>query len=104
MTNIREAQQAWDNAQPHDTSRQDREHEEASIAAFDHYLQTGDLPGGKDASRVWDELGDDVVSGLILFDMIEAYRAGDAAELLDLARVVASRVDSIVNEKIEEGV
>ena len=104
MTNMREAQQAWDNMLPPDTSRQEREHEEACKAALARYLQTGDLPGREDASHVWDELEDDDASSLILFDMLAAYRAGDDAEFLALAKRVASRVDSIVNEKIEEGV
>ena len=103
MTNMREAQQAWDNAQPHDTSRQEREHELACKAAMGHYLITGDLPGAEDASHVWDELEDDG-SELILFDMLEAYRSNNDTELLALAKSVAARVGSIVNEKIEEGV
>ena len=103
MTNMREAQQAWDNAQPHDTSRQEREHEHASIAAFDRYLQTGDLPGGEDASHVWDEMGDDDVSGIVLFDMLEAFRSNNDTLLLELAKTFAWRMESIVNEKIEEG-
>ncbi len=101
MNNMREAQQAWDNAQPHDTSRQEREHEEACKVALDRYLKTGDLPGREDASHVWDELEDDD-SELILFDMLKAYRAGDDAELLALAKWVAARVDSIVNGMIED--
>src|SRR5690625_3814080 len=99
---MRGAQQAWDNAQPPDTSRQDREHEQAIIAAFSQYLQTGDLPGREDASHVWDELEDDG-SELILFDMLAAYRAGDDGWLLDSAKRVADRVESIVEDKIEEG-
>lgn len=102
MTNMREAQQAWDNAQPHDTSRQEREHELACKAALDRYLQTGDLPGREDASHVWGELEDEDASGIVLFDMLEAYRADNDAELLALAKRVAGRVDSIVNEKIED--
>src|SRR5690625_4523569 len=102
MSAMREAQQAWDNAHPPDTSRQEREHELACKAALARYLQTGDLPGREDANHVWDEIEDDDASSLILFDMLAAYRAGDDAELLALAKRVASRVDSIVNEKIEE--
>jgi len=103
MTNMREAQQVWDNAHPPDTSRQEREHEEACKAALARYLKTGDLPGGKDASHVWDELEDDDASSLILFDMLEAYRAGDDGWLLDAAKRVADRVESIVDDMIEEG-
>lgn len=104
MTNMREAQQAWDNAQPPDTSRQEREHEQACKSAFSRYLKTGDLPGREDANHIWGELEDEDASGIVLFDMLKAHRAGDDAELLALAKRVASRVDSIVNEKIEEGV
>ena len=100
---MREAQQAWDNAQPDDTSRQEREHEDACKVAFDRYLESGDLPGQPDgASYVWKELEDNNESGLVLFDMLAAYRADNDAELLALAKSVAARVDSIVNEKIEE--
>ena len=102
MTNMREAQQAWDNAQPPDTSRQEREHELACKAALARYLKTGDLPGREDASHVWEELGDDVGSALILFDMLEAYRSNNDTLLLELARIVADRVDNIVNDKIED--
>ena len=101
MRAMREAQQRWDNAQPHDTSRQEREHEQAIIAAFARYLQTGDLPGGKGASHVWDELEDDG-SEKILFDMLAAYRDGDDGCLLVAAKWVAWRVDSIVNGMIED--
>ena len=104
MTNMREAQQRWDNAQPPDTSRQEREHEEACKVAFAHYLKTGDLPGGEDASHVWDELENHEASSIVLFDMLKAYRDGDDGCLLVAAKWVAWRVDSIVNEKIEEGV
>lgn len=104
MNAMAAAQQAWDNAQPHDTSRQEREHEEACKAALARYLKTGDLPGREDASHVWDELEDDDASSLILFDMLAAYRADNDAELLALTKRVAGRVDNIVNEKIEEGV
>lgn len=103
MTNMREAQQAWDNMLPPDTSRQERDHELACEVAFEHYLKTGDLPGGEDASHVWDELEDNNESGLVLFDMLEAYRDGDDTLLLLLAKIVAGRVEIIVNEKIEEG-
>lgn len=103
MSTLRAAQQAWDNAQPPDTSRQEREHEQASNAAFDRYLESGDLPGGEDASHVWGELEDDG-SELILFDMLKSYRADNDTELLELARIVAARVDNIVNEKIEDAV
>jgi|SRR5699024_3741325 len=102
MTNMREAQQAWDNAQPPDTSRQEREHEEACKVAFGRYLKTGNLPGGEDANDVWEELVDNG-SQLVLFDMLAAYRADNDTELLALAKRVAGRVDNIVNEKIEEG-
>lgn len=102
MTNMREAQQVWDNMLPPDTSHQEREHELACKAALARYLQTGDLPGREDASHVWDELEDDG-SELILFDMLAAYRDGDDSSLLDAAKWVAWRVDRIVNEKIEEG-
>lgn len=104
MNTMREAQQAWDNAQPPDTSRQEREHEQACKAALDRYLQTGDLPGREDASHVWGALENDDASSLILFDMLAAYRADNDAELLALAKRVAARVDSIVNEKIEDAV
>jgi len=105
MRALREAQQRWDNMLPPDTSRQEREHEEACKVAFDRYLESGDLPGQPDgASYVWKELEDNNESGLVLFDMLAAYRADDDTELLALARRVAERVDSIVNEKIEEGV
>ena len=100
---MREAQQRWDNAQPPDTSRREREHEEASIAAFARYLKTGDLPGREDASHVWAELENHEASGIVLFDMLEAYRAGDDDWLLDAAKRVADRVESIVEDKIEEG-
>lgn len=103
MTNMREAQQAWDNMLPPDTSRQEREHELACKAAMARYLQTGDLPGREDASHVWDELEDEDASGIVLFDMLEAYRAGDDGWLLDAAKRVADRVESIVEDKIEEG-
>lgn len=102
MSTLQAAQQAWDNAQPPDTSSQEREHELACKAALAHYLKTGDLPGREDASHVWDELEDDG-SELILFDMLEAYRAGDDGWLLDAAKRVADRVESIVEDKIEEG-
>lgn len=102
MSAIRKAQQAWDNAHPPDTSRQEREHELACKAALARYLQTGDLPGREDASHVWDELGDDYVSGLILFDMIAAYHANNDKLLLALANRVAGRVESIVNGMIED--
>src|SRR5690625_3121275 len=104
MTSIREAQQRWDNMLPPDTSRQEREHELACKSALARYLKTGDLPGREDASHVWDDLEYDEASRIVLFDMLKAYRAGDDAELLALARRVAGRVDGIVNEKIEEGV
>ena len=103
MNAIRDAQQRWDNAQPHDTSCQEREHEQAGIAAFAHYLKTGDLPGREDASHVWDELEDNNESGLVLFDMLAAYRADNDAELLALAKRVAGRVETIVDDMIEEG-
>lgn len=104
MTNMQEAQQAWDNAQPYDTSRQDREHELACKSALAHYLKTGDLPGGEDASHVWDELENHEASGIVLFDLLAAHRAGDDGWLLDAAKRVADRVESIVENKIEEGV
>ena len=104
MNAMAAAQQAWDNALPPDTSRQEREHEMACKAALARYLQAGDLPVREDASHVWDDLEYDEASRIVLFDMLKAYRAGDDAELLALARRVAGRVDGIVNEKIEEGV
>src|SRR5690625_2189683 len=104
MSAMREAQQAWDNAHPPDTSRQEREHEQACKAALARYLQTGDLPGKEDASHVWDELEDDDASSLILFGMLKAHRAGDDGWLLDAAKRVADRVESIVENMIEEGV
>ena|SRR5690625_5297793 len=103
MSAMREAQQAWDNAHPPDTSRKEREHEMACKAALDRYLQTGDLPGRKDASLVWDDLEYDEASRIVLFDMLKAYRAGDDGWLLDSAKRVADRVESIVEDKIEEG-
>src|SRR5690625_5239969 len=103
MKNMREAQQAWDNAHPPDTSRREREHEEACKAALARYLQTGDLPGGEDASHVWDELENHEASSMVLFDMLKAYRAGDDGWLLDSAKRVADRVESIVEDMIEEG-
>lgn len=102
MTNMREAQQVWDNMLPPDTSHQEREHELACKSALARYLKTGDLPGREDASHVWDLLGDDYASGLILFDMLEAYRSNNDTLLLELARDVVERVDNIVNEKIED--
>ena len=104
MTNMREAQQAWDNAQPPDTSRQEREHEEACKSALAHYLKTGNLPGREDASHVWEDMGYDVGSELILLNMLEAYCSNNDTLLLALARAVAARVESIVNEKIEDAV
>ena len=101
MNAMAAAQQAWDNAQPPDTSRQEREHEEACKVAFAHYLKTGDLPGRKDASDVWGELGDDG-SDLILFDMLAAYHSNNDMQLWVLAKRVAERVDSIVNGMIED--
>src|SRR5690625_4709361 len=103
MTSIREAQQRWDNMLPPDTSRQEREHEEACKAALARYLQTGDLPGREDASHVWDDLEYDEASRIVLFDMLKAYRAGDDAELLAFAKRVAGRVETIVDDMIEEG-
>lgn len=102
MSAMREAQLRWDNMLPRDDSAERAADEQASIAAFARYLKTGDLPGREDASHVWDELEDDG-GELILFDMLAAYRADNDAELLALAKLVAGRVDNIVNEKIEEG-
>ena len=104
MINMREAQQRWDNMLPPDTSRQEREREEACKVALDRYLQTGDLPGGEDASHVWDELENHEESELILFDMLAAYRDGDDGWLLDAAKRVADRVESIVENMIEDAV
>lgn len=103
MSTLQAAQQSWDNAQPPDTSRQEREYELACKAAMARYLQTGDLPGGEDASHVWDALESHEASGIVLFDMLEAYRDGDDGWLLDAAKRVADRVESIVEDMIEEG-
>src|SRR5690625_718838 len=102
MSAMREAQQAWDNMLPPDTSRQEREHELACKSALARYLQTGDLPGREGASHVWGALENDDASSLILFDMLAAYRADNDAVLLALAKRVAGRVDNIVNGMITE--
>ena len=93
----------WKTTPPDDDDYAARQaHEDACAEALSEYTADGNLPDGRDAGHVWEELGDED-EGAIVCDLLAAYLQDDEEKMLAIAKASGEKLLGIVNRMIESG-